>query len=864
VNDRPSFGGAYTARTVNGDRAGAEFGTSVAGVGDVDGDGRGDLIVGSRLEANGAISGAGAAHVISGATGATLFKYQGDSSGEQFGVAVAGLGDVNGDGRPDYAIGARHEDNNGLTNSGSVHVYSGATGALLYTVNGDTRFELFGSAVAGAGDVDGDGRPDLIVGSPGDNNTGLSASGSARVISGATGATLHTFNGLAAADGFGGAVAGAGDVDGDGRADLIVGAAFVDSGPRFNVGSATVFSGRTGAVLFSVSGVNSGDELGRAVAGAGDVDGDGRADVIVGAPGMDVFFQNAGGVEVISGATRAPLISIYGPSENTGFGGTVASLGDVDGDGRIEVLVGATAAGAAWIYSSGGGGALVSVIGTAGDRLGAAVGAGDLDGDGRADLLVGAIRSDPNGIVDAGSVRLLYSSTLDARPVFTEGGPGVVLDGDADLRDVELDAADSYAGSTLTLARRGGANADDVFAGSGTLSFASGEVLVGGVAVGSYTRVAGTLTVSFTADATSARVDALLRQVTYANVNAAPPPSVTIAYSFDDGTGAVAPGLITVDLVNLVAGDAAANVLTGTANADVLNGGGGDDRLVATAGNDTLNGGSGIDTADYRGIAGPVSVNLALGGPQTITAGKLDTLSGLENIFSGAGADTLTGDAGANQLDGGLGADTMAGGAGNDTYVVRDSGDVIIELAGGGRDAVKAFVSHTLADNVENLTLAGAARGTGNALANVINGSAGAERLEGLGGRDTLIGGGGRDVLAGGADADTFVFGAVSDSSLASAQTDRIVDFSRAEGDKIYLVGIDANTTNAAGTNDAFAFIGSAGFTAGAPGQLRTFFNAAAGVQVVQGDVNGDGRADFQIFLESPTNLGLTASDFLL
>ena len=190
----------------------------------------------------------------------------------------------------------------------------------------------------------------------------------------------------------------------------------------------------------------------------------------------------------------------------------------------------------------------------------------------------------------------------------------------------------------------------------------------------------------------------------------------------------------------------------------------------------------------------------------------------------------------------------VRGGAGDDTYVV-DAGFRMIEAAGGGTDTVIASVDHRLANNIENLTLTGAAglRGTGNALANVLTGSVGDDVLSGLAGNDTLIGGGGRDVLTGGAGADLFVFGP-GDSAKSAAGADRITDFVSAQGDRIDLSGFDG----------ALAFIGTAAFSAA--GQVR--FEAVGGTTFVMGDVDGDGRADFQIRLAG--DLALTAGDFVL
>ena len=167
-----------------------------------------------------------------------LYTFNGDNAFDRFGSSVSGAGDVNGDGFDDFIVGAFGDDNNG-NYSGSARVFSGADGSVLFTVSGDSLYDEFGRSVSGAGDVNGDGFDDLIVGAFGDDNNG-NQSGSARVFSGADGSVLFTFNGDSAGDYFGFSISGAGDVNGDGFDDLIVGARSDDNNGS-NSGSARVF-----------------------------------------------------------------------------------------------------------------------------------------------------------------------------------------------------------------------------------------------------------------------------------------------------------------------------------------------------------------------------------------------------------------------------------------------------------------------------------------------------------------------------------------------------------------------------------------------------------------------------------------------
>ncbi len=315
-----------------GDSPGDRFGRAAGGAGDVNGDGFADFIVGADLDDNGGIE-SGSARGLSGLNGSTLYSYNGNSPGAFFGRTVSGAGDVNGDGFADFMVGAPGADSNGI-DRGLVVVYSGVDGSVLYTKIGDSALDEFGDHISGAGDVNADGFDDFIIGVWHDNDNGFH-SGSASVYSGIDGALLYDLNGDSPGDLFGQSVSDAGDVNCDGFDDFIIGAIY-DDNTGLDSGNARVYSGVDGSILHDINGLHAGDNFGVSVSGAGDLNGDGYADFIVGGFGHFAF---SGGARLFSGVDGSLIFQGFGSAANAGYGFRVAGIGDIDGNGFDDFLV---------------------------------------------------------------------------------------------------------------------------------------------------------------------------------------------------------------------------------------------------------------------------------------------------------------------------------------------------------------------------------------------------------------------------------------------------------------------------------------------------------------------------------------------
>ncbi|MFG0317022.1 MAG: FG-GAP-like repeat-containing protein [Planctomycetota bacterium JB042] len=302
----------------NGSAANAFLGHRVAGVGDVDQDGFDDVLFSEHSPFT---SNPGRAFLRSGQTGAVIHQWSGGGS-DDFGDALAGLGDIDGDSVPDVAVAARTEFG-AAYQGGVVRLFSGATGAVVRTYQGTTFNEQMGGWIAGGKDLSGDGVPDLTISTLGQDRVD--------VFSGATGAALYS---LTKPGGFGSHVDFSDDVDGDGRAELFV-------GDFSSPGVASLFSGVDGQQLWKRQGTNSLDAYGWGVAALGDTNGDGVPDFAVGAYGVDHLGSASGVAQVLSGTDGATLVEYHGNQPGALFGFSVAGPGDVDGDGLGDVAVAA-------------------------------------------------------------------------------------------------------------------------------------------------------------------------------------------------------------------------------------------------------------------------------------------------------------------------------------------------------------------------------------------------------------------------------------------------------------------------------------------------------------------------------------------
>ncbi len=429
----------FTSETPEGS---GRFGETVAQVGDLTGDGVPELLLGAPFETASGTSEAGRVHLYNGADGSriTTLTSTNIETGGHFGSSVAVFKDIDGDTAQDFAVGAPDE-----SSGGRVYVYSGADRSLIQTLSSpNSNPGKFGASMASVGDVTGEGTPDFLVGAPED---GSSNHGRAHLVDGGSVAsgsvsfalTFTSPNGESLGA-FGGAVSPIRDVTGDETPDVLVGASRETVSGTSGAGRVYILNGSDGSLVETLTSPapEADGNFGEAVVGTGGVSMGEPPKVVVGAPGE----STGGNAYILSGTDGSPLQSLASPNSesNGGFGTSLAGAGDVTADGTADVLIGAPFE---TVNGTGSVGRVYLLDGADGspfqiytppsidgqEHFGTGLSAGDLQDTGEFDVLVGAPAEGVSGNTVAGRAYLftpppltLVSTTPGANAVDTPVG----------------------------------------------------------------------------------------------------------------------------------------------------------------------------------------------------------------------------------------------------------------------------------------------------------------------------------------------------------------------------------------------------------------------------------------------------------
>ncbi len=833
--------------------AGDLLGYSVGGGGDFNGDGIADIVIGApgvdSFYGNNVFTNAGAAYVIFGGVNAFLnpidlnnlgnagFSLFGEGALDYAGRTVESGGDFDGDGIDDLLVGASET----VYEPGQAYVVFGdSNGFQQNQLLGVGSFRVFGAyagdgagtGIASVGDVDGDGLDDFVIGSPG---FGYGANiGGASLIHGdqALYGDISLFNSGNFFYSFyspqaGVAVGGDGDFNGDGRDDFLIAGNGYNYGGRIFVvfGQDDRLYPRNMELLstynagFAIIGEFQQDFLnGGNVDFIGDVNGDGFADIGVGAPNNGtngaayIVFGGPGGfpANLSLGNLGNGGIKIVGENPGDAFGFDIQSAGDFNGDGIDDVVITAYGytspgnnAGAVYVVfgQPGLSGPIVlddlndqegvKYIGSGNDKIRSAQGVNDVNGDGFSDLMIGKPGAS-NGAILTGAANLLFGfAQLDGTAAADNyaGGTGrdSLIGGDGNDVLVGKGGNDSLFGGSDADSLDGGTEDDMLVSGTGNDSMFGGNgvdtaVLDFGdkddfqVRLISGSQLTSLLTLPDPGSGSQAVFTGAAVRMKFGGGEAGFQllASDIEKVQFGDGTvdlsDLVDVSLAATGIENLIAGgtgdnrmvgDATDDVMAAGAGNDTLDGAGGADRAYGQAGNDLVGGGVGNDS-----LFGNLGNDTVMGGAgnDSMKAQTDDDIimgeGGNDTAFGGGNNDSIDGGADSDVLNGNSGFDTVLGGAGNDT------------LRGqGGRDSLNG--------------------GDGNDL---LLGMQGFDTLVGGNGNDTLIGGPANDTLTGGGGVDTFTFGSGQGSNT-------ITDFAD-NSDKILIQGFvfaDLNIASGSG-----------------------------------------------------------------